>query len=671
MGTKWSIAAVLTVMLAAPPALADSVQTGILTYPASFFADAKLNTAYDMIQRLPGFTFDDGKTARGFAGTAGNVLVDGLRPTAKTDDLQSILQRIPASDVDHIEVIRGGAPGIDMHGQTVIANVVRKKSDSTQIVADVEDNFWPDGHSVPYASLDFTQHSGDSTYEASLSRLGNFDDSVGKGFYNVTDVATGTVQHTPVRTTGSGAGWGLTSSASIPLYGGQFKANLTYQDAPFHGVNIYTAPGNSWTIGDDSGEQDGELGLHWIDKLASSWELESLILQRFGRQTDLNTSNAIGADQYFALKNKTGESIVRAILRYSPNADLTVASGAEVAYNFLDGTSSYVLNGVPVPLPSANAHVNEKRGEAFTQATWKFAPDWLLEAGVRVEYSTISESGDMSMSRSFFFPKPRVLLTWAPNKNTQLRLRYERVVGQLDFTNFVASSNLASSGVNAGNPDLKPDRHTQYEASYEYDFWGKGAFVATLLHEDIVDVVDYVPVTGPSGVFDAPGNIKSGHNNQIDTEMTLPLDKVGLQNGLLKVTNIWRFDKVQYPVTGEPRAIYKERPQDIELTLTQDIDSLNSTWSIYYFNCWDEYYYRVAEFRHRRVTPPYVELSWEYKPTPAWSILAAVKNALPFGYDDLRDEYAGPRDSAPLTQIDELKIKSQPRFYIQIRKTFD
>ncbi len=670
MGAKWGIAAVLTVMLAATPALADAGQPAILTYPASFFADAKLNTAYDMVQRLPGFTFDDGKTERGFAGNAGNVLIDGMRPTAKTDDLQSILSRIPASDVARIEVIRGGAPGIDMHGQTVVADVIRRKSNSTQLVADVEDNFWPDGHSVPNASLDFTHHSGDSTYEASLSRIGNFDDSVGKGFYDVTDVATGTTQRTPVRTTSSGAGWGLTGSASVPLYGGQFKANLTYQDSPSHSANLYTAPGNGWMIGDDYGEQDGELGLHWIGKIAPSTELESLVLQRFGRQTDINTSNAVGAAQYFALKNKTGESIARGTLRYSPNADLTLESGAEADYNFLNGASSYLLNGTPVTLPSANASVNEKRGEAFIHATWKFAADWLLEAGARAEYSTISESGSTNMSRSFFFPKPRLLLTWTPNKNTQFRLRYERVVGQLDFTNFVASSNLSASGVNAGNPDLKPDRHTQYEASYEYDFWGKGAFVATLLHDDIVDVVDYVPVTGPSGVFDAPGNIKSGHINQIDTELTLPLDKAGLRNGLLKVTNIWRFTGVRDPVTGQQRAIYNERPQDIELTLTQDIDSLNSTWSIFYFNCWDQYYYRLTEFRRRRVIPPYVELSWEYKPTPAWSIQAAVKNLFPFSYDDVRYDYAGPRDSTPLAQINELKIKSQPRLYIQIRKTF-
>ena len=84
----------------------------------------------EMVNKLPGFTFDGGAGVRGFEGAAGNVLIDGERPATKSDDLESILRRIPAGQVDHIDVIRGGAPGIDMQGKTVLANVVRRKGDS-------------------------------------------------------------------------------------------------------------------------------------------------------------------------------------------------------------------------------------------------------------------------------------------------------------------------------------------------------------------------------------------------------------------------------------------------------------------------------------------------------------------------------------------------------------
>ena len=143
------------------------------------------NTAYDMIGRLPGFTFDDGNTARGFAGTAGNVLIDGQRPTSKSDDLQSILQRIPASDVDHIEVIRGGAPGIDMQGQTVIANVIRKKGSVHAVGARRCGQFLHGRSHRPEREPEVHRaQRGPAPTKRRHTRYASYDNSVGKGIHN-------------------------------------------------------------------------------------------------------------------------------------------------------------------------------------------------------------------------------------------------------------------------------------------------------------------------------------------------------------------------------------------------------------------------------------------------------------------------------------------------------
>jgi len=662
--------AVVALLLAVGGARGEPAPSGVLTYEAAFFADARPNTAYDMISRLPGFSFDDGNTARGFAGTAGNVLIDGQRPTSKTDDLQSILQRIPASDVERIEVIRGGTPGVDMHGQTVVANVVRKKGNSTQIVLDVEDNIFMDGHTVPNASVQYTHHAGDSTYEASLTRYGNFDDSVGNGYHTVTDVATGAVARDRAHTTGMGTGGGFTGAATVPLFKGQFKVNLALQNSPFYSTTTYFGQAGTRYLIDDSGSSNAELGLHWRGNLGASFELESLFLQRLGHQSDRNSSNEPGLDQLFSSVSDTGESIIRDTVRYQAGSALTLETGLEGAYNYLDGTSGYTTNGASVALPDAKAHVEEKRGEAFLQGTWKIASDWLLEAGSRFETSTISENSDTIQSRSFFYPKPRAVLTWSPGKDTQVRLRYERVVGQLDFNNFVDTGNLGSTGVTAGNSNLRPDQRTQYAVSFERHFWDKGALVATLMHEEITDVVDLVPVAGPSGTFDAPGNIGNGQNNEFDLVLTLPLDRLGIPHGLITSTNTWSLSSVPDPVTGAHRVISGERPQNLQLNFTQDIDRLKSTWSIYYYNCWDEYYYRLAQTQHRYVLPPYIGAFWEYKPTPTWSLHFEVINLGRFIFRNQLYDYAGPRNTSPMTEVEERSIMSQPRFYIQIRKTF-
>jgi Outer membrane protein beta-barrel family len=664
--------AAAAVLLAASTASAGD-QSAVLTYQSAYFADARPNTAMDMINRLPGFEFNDGSSTRGFAGSGGNVLIDGQRPTAKTDDVQSILTRMPASNVDHIDIIRGGAPGIDMQGQTVIANVIRKTEDSTQIVADIEDNFWPDGHTVPNGSIGITTHTGQSTYEATLTRYGNFDDSVGKGSYNVTDLTTDSTTHYAAHTTGAGSGGAFNGAMTVPLFDGQFKANLTLQDQPFRSGNFYAFPGNpadNQTFIDLQPAENGELGLHWNGNIGDT-QLEVLGLQRMGWASTVNTQTVPGDDEFFYSTQHTGESIVRATLRYAPIENLTLEGGAEGAYNFLTGDSLYLVNGVNTPLPSADAQINEKRAEAFAQGTWKINPQWMLELGSRAEYSVITETGDVNLSRSFFYPKPRAVLTWTPDSDWQVRLRYEKVVGQLDFNDFIATSSLAQSGVTAGNPNLKPDQHTQYEISAERHFWDKGAIVATLMHEQIQDVIDYVPVTGSGGVFDAPGNIGSGQNTQLDVEVTLPLDKVGLPNGLLQGSNIIRFAQVHDPVTDQLRTISGQRPQVFQWSLTQDVTSLKSTWQVFFFNCWDEYYYRIEQVRHRRVIPPYIGAYWEYKPTSNWSFHVELDNADPFVYDDKYWNYPEPRNESMPDQIQELRITSQPRLFIDIRKTFN
>ncbi len=668
-GNVW-FAAAAALLLAAPLARADGQQSAVLVYDPAFFAAAHPNTAYDMLARVPGFTFTDVGTARGFAGTAGNVLIDGQRPTSKTDTLQSILQRIPAADVDHIELIRGGAPGIDMQGLTVVVNVVRKEANSTTWVATAEDLVFLDGHMAPNASLNFTQHSGRSTYEGSIGLVQNYDDSVGHGFHDVFDGGGNLVSHDNAISHGLGVGAQATGAATIPFWGGEFKANLAIRDSPFVDRLAYMRPGFLETFKDDSVAWNGELGLHWNGNIGFA-ELETLVLQRLGHNTAISDSDDSVTAQHFFSQDGTGESIARATLRYLPSQDLTLEGGAEGAFNFLDGKTAFFINGVNQPLPSANARVEERRGELFAQGTWKFLPEWTLETGLRTEFSTISETGSVQLSRSFFYPKPRAVLTWAPLENTQVRARYEKIVGQLDFNNFIASANLSSTGITAGNENLRPDQHTQYEVSLERHFWGKGAFVLTLMHEDIKDVVDFVPVAAPGGaLFDAPGNIGNGQDNQITVQGALPLDAIDLPGGLLTTTSIFNLTSVRDPVTGENRVISGQRPQNIRIRYSQDIDSLNSTFNVFYYNGWDEKYFRLAQVRHRRALPPYLNMWWDYKPSAAWSFHLEADNVMGFIYRDATFNYSGPRNVAPLSNVDEYVAHSMPTIDFQVRWTF-
>ena len=161
----------------------DSNQQGVLVFEPVFFADSSPDTALDMIFRLPGFGFDTGNTdTRGFAGAAGNVLIDGDRPSSKTDGLDAILRRISADGVERIELIRGGAPGIDMQGRSVIANVVLKRTVQIETVFEANTYLYPDGYLGPLLKASWSRREGDDQFEASLNATTDRTDDTGDGY---------------------------------------------------------------------------------------------------------------------------------------------------------------------------------------------------------------------------------------------------------------------------------------------------------------------------------------------------------------------------------------------------------------------------------------------------------------------------------------------------------
>ena len=166
----------------------------------------------------------------------------------------------------------------------------------------------------------------------------------------------------------------------------------------------------------------------------------------------------------------------------------SLEAGGETAFNFLDSVQTYVENGVPVVLPAANVRVEERRGEVFGTSTWRITPKLSTEAGMRIEVSTISQTGDTNLEKSFTYYKPRLAVTWSPTPVDQFRLRIERQVGQLDFGDFVSSVAFSTGTGTAGNADLEPDKTWVVEAAYERKFWTDGAIVFRAEHDEITDV---------------------------------------------------------------------------------------------------------------------------------------------------------------------------------------
>ena len=160
----YGVAFCALIILAARPA---SAQEDVESYPAAFFAPNQPVTAYQMVGLLPGFHLQLGDpNVRGFSGTVGNDLIDGKLPTSKAESVDLLLQRIAASSVERIELIRGGA---DMHGYPILANVVRVRGAALRGRAQLEGGITHNGTTEDKMALHLNWQGADSTIELSAT----------------------------------------------------------------------------------------------------------------------------------------------------------------------------------------------------------------------------------------------------------------------------------------------------------------------------------------------------------------------------------------------------------------------------------------------------------------------------------------------------------------------
>jgi hypothetical protein len=79
----------------------------------------------DIARLVPGFALDLGDVqVRGFAQAAGNVVINGSRPSSKSESLTSVLRNIPARQVVRVEVGPGTLYGAEYATKSQVLNVI-------------------------------------------------------------------------------------------------------------------------------------------------------------------------------------------------------------------------------------------------------------------------------------------------------------------------------------------------------------------------------------------------------------------------------------------------------------------------------------------------------------------------------------------------------------------
>lgn len=640
-------------------------------FPPEYFVASAPANALEMVQRLPGFVIVEADAdVRGYAAAQGNVLIDGARPASKREDIDDLLKRIPARSVERIELVRSGATGVDMAGHALLANIVRRRDASTEAAIEAGVIASTDGWTAVQGQWEYGRRWDERALDLAVNLQPELDDDSGRGTIRSFDPDGTLLQEQQLDNRTTVDQGEASASWRQPLAQGRLTLTAALRGEDARSDTLITTPGEGHEVVNEREDlREAEVGARFVRTLGTHSTLELMASQQLGWLDSKEDAREDDDSETFRETTDTGESIGRIDLTHEWSPMLSLAASLEGAFNFLESDAELVENGVPVILPGSDVRIEEERIEAAVGATWKPADDWVLETALRVENSSITQTGDSPLQRRFTYPKPRVALRWDANERNQLRLTVSREVGQLEFSDFVASASLDTGVVTAGNAELEPDKTWRMVAAWEHHFWTDAALTFSWTHDRISDVVDRVLIVTPDDVFDAPGNIGDGKRDTLALEFSAPLDRFGFSGAQLRSSLLWRESEVTDPVTGQRRGISEEKPFEGSVSLTQDLPALRLNWGIEFEHIAE----RETKYRFDEVARESEDMGWtlfvERRLNERWRVRAEATDLFGRDFEETREKYDGPRSSYPVAEIERRNRETPGYFSLVFRRS--
>jgi hypothetical protein len=650
-------------------------------YSPAYFTRYSPTTALDMVRQIPGFNIEQGDDRRGLGQGGDNVLINGERVSGKSNDAVTSLGRISADNVTRI-VVRDAAsldiPGLS--GQVV--NVVAENTGMSgnfswnpQFRARLTNPRLTNGE----ISISGTQGAFDYTFS-----LANTDNSFRGGAEGREFVTDASGQVIDVRD-------------EVALFTGdrpQLSGTFRY-DGPSTSVGNLSLSYQRWwfRVREDSDRS----GPGQVDRIRLFRERETqknfeisgdfefdlgpgrlklIGLRSFEREPSNTTLITQFADaspsigNRFSRTEEEGEWIARSEYGWNMGgADWQVA--IEGAINTLDVRSElFSLDPTgtfqPMVLPDSTARVEEERGEVNLTYGRPLTDNLTLQASLGGEYSTISQSGANGLTRSFFRPKGFVSLAWQANQNLAIRLRAEREVGQLNFSDFVASADIGSNSQDAANPNLVPPQSWNFEVEATQQLGDFGSFTARAYYDQISDIVDQIPI---GLTAEAPGNISSASRYGIEWNSTFNFDVIGWRGARLDVELELRRSRVRDPLTGQNRSISNELQRNMEIELRHDVPGTDWAWGLEYEDYREANGFRLSLLNNFRSSPGFAGAYIEHKDVFGLRVRGGVYNLLNRDENFTRTVFVGRRDG-PISFIEDRSRDFGPIFSFEISGSF-
>lgn len=567
----------------------QSANTRRVFTPQDFARFAPRN-ALDMAQQIPGFSIRSGDGERGLGQADTNVLINGQRISGKSNGPIEALQRIPADEVVRLEIVDGAS--LDIGGLTgQVLNVITKSTG--RVTGQFRWSAEWRSFGVPFRWSDgqVSLAGGGANSEWTLSfendagRRGNEGiELVFDADGNLIDTRDEKANFNSDRPVLSGSYTRTARNGNILNLNGQVGGNIFRRNE----------------ISDRSGSIDPVDRLRLFESSEDEFSFE--LGADYSFSAGPGTLKLIGYHRY---EDSPTVSLVTTSFadgrplqgsRFTRDADeAETIARAEYTFAGLGGDLQFALEGVknsleiestleqrdasgafqPVAFEGASARVDEDRAEASLTYSRALAQNLQVQLSAGAEYSEISQTGAQGQTRDFWRPKGFAAFDWKAGPNLNVSGRVERKVGQLDFFDFIASTNLDQDRVNVTNADLVPPQSWLFELEATRSFGAAGSVNLRGFYEDISDIVDQIPIAGGG---EAPGNAGSATIKGIEGELTLLFDPFGLKGLRLDTQIALAESEVLDPLLGTPREISDFQWLEFDIELRQDF--IGTPWAV-------------------------------------------------------------------------------------------
>ena len=505
---------------------------------------SKGGNAADLLQNVPTLQIDgDGKVSlRG--STNVKVLIDGKPSIIANGNITQILQSIPASAIESIEVIPNPPANYDANGEGIINIILKKNSrpglnGSADIAGGTNDNYNGDA-TLSYQSGKVNLYGNYSLKDGNTLTTG----SQRYTFLKPTDSVVYTNETFPYDTrdiiqfANAGIDYSLTPGSTLGISASfnsrnrrenQFLSFTDYSaaDALIESYNRFNAVNNNG----NSYELDLDYNRHFKkpkEELAFNFAFAYGSFRDYQQYTTrYNPVNGVESPNIDTplisdTRHKATNYNIQAdyVLPVGKSGQFSAGYRSQITLGNNDQYAYNVLNTGETPLYTLTDLFSSNNQVNAVYLNYKDQiGNFSYQAGVRGEDSHLDATFTSYNADSILFPTPikvpvkgiypSVLLTEKLKNKSQLQFTFTHRISKPSVEQFNSTTDFSDpTNYNKGNPDLIPESVTDLELDYNKT-WKNISFTSGLYNNTINNVIQYIqadPVNNETTTI--PENLK-------------------------------------------------------------------------------------------------------------------------------------------------------------------